>query len=75
MQKPQQVNEMEQHYRHMVTKTIKKINQKDNINNTDKTEWKLIRNVRNKLVENEITITKPDKGRLQLYSQQITHKK
>jgi predicted GTPase len=48
----------------MVVKTIKKINQKDNINNTrSKMEWKLIKNIRNKLVENELTITKADKGK------------
>jgi TusA-related sulfurtransferase len=51
----------QQHYRHMVTETIKKINQQDNINNINaKTEWKL---ARNKLVENELTITKADEGK------------
>jgi hypothetical protein len=48
----------------MVTKTIKKINQKDNTNNTrNKMEWKLIRNIRNKLAENELIITKANKGK------------
>jgi hypothetical protein len=54
----------QQYYRHMVAKTIKKINQKDNMNNTrNKMEWKLIRNIRNKLVENELIITKANKGK------------
>jgi hypothetical protein len=45
----------------MVTKTIEKINQKDNMNTTrSKTEWKLIRNIRNKLAENGLIITKAD---------------
>jgi predicted transcriptional regulator len=45
-------------------KTIKKINQKDNTNNTsNKIEWKLIRNIRNTLAENELIITKADKGK------------
>jgi hypothetical protein len=48
----------------MVAKTIKKINQKDNMNNTkNKLEWKLVRNIRNKLAENELIITKADKGK------------
>jgi hypothetical protein len=51
----------QQHYRHTVTETIKKISQEDNMNNIrGKTERKLIRN---KLVENELTITKVDKGK------------
>jgi hypothetical protein len=54
----------QQYYRHMVTKTIKKINQKDNTNNTSsKTEWKLIRDNRNKLAKNELIITQADKGK------------
>jgi putative IMPACT (imprinted ancient) family translation regulator len=48
----------------MVTETIKKIDQKDNMNNArNKIEWKLIRNIRNKLAENELIITKEDKGK------------
>jgi hypothetical protein len=54
----------QQYYRHMVTKTIKKISQKDNTNNTrNKIEWKLMRNIRNKLAKNELIITKADKGK------------
>jgi hypothetical protein len=52
----------QQYYKHMIVKTIKKINQKDNANNTrNKMEWKVIRNIRNKLAENELIITKADK--------------
>jgi hypothetical protein len=48
----------------MVAKKIEKINQKDNTNNTRrKTEQKLVRNIRNKLAKNELTITKEDKGK------------
>jgi hypothetical protein len=67
---------MEQGYRNMVAKTINSINQKDNINNRrSKIEWKLIRNVRNKLVENELTITKTDKGKtvVILTTEECTH--
>jgi hypothetical protein len=54
----------QQYYRYMVAKTIKMINQKDNTNNTrNKMEWKLIRNIRNKRAENELIITKADKGK------------
>jgi hypothetical protein len=55
----------QQYYKHMVTKTIKKINQKYNMNNIrSKIEWKLIRSTRKKkLVENELIITKADKGK------------
>jgi hypothetical protein len=40
-----------------------------------KTEWKLIRNIRNNLVENELNIKKADKGKILLYSQQKIHTK
>jgi hypothetical protein len=54
----------QQYYRHMEAKTIKKINQKDNMNNTrSKIEWKLIRNMKIKLAENELILTKADKGK------------
>jgi hypothetical protein len=41
---------MEQHYRHVVAKTVKKIIQENSKNNIrNKREWKLIANIRNKL--------------------------
>jgi GTP-binding protein EngB required for normal cell division len=59
------INAMEQqYYTHMVAKTIKKINQKDSMNSIrSKMEWKLIRHIRNKLIEYELVITKADKGK------------
>jgi predicted transcriptional regulator len=48
----------------MVAKTINRINQKDSTNSIrSKIEWKLIRHIRNKLLENELVITKADKGK------------
>jgi hypothetical protein len=47
----------------LVTQTIKKINQKDNTNNTNsKRGWKVATNIKNKLVENEYTKTKADRA-------------
>jgi hypothetical protein len=47
----------------LVTKTIKKINQKDNTNNTSsKIGWKVTTNIKNELVKNEYTITKADRA-------------
>jgi hypothetical protein len=54
----------QQYYRHMIAKTIKRINQKDSMHSIrSKIEWKLIRHIRNKLMENELIITKADKGK------------
>jgi dihydroorotate dehydrogenase len=49
----------QQYYRYRVAKTIKRVNQKDSTNSIrSKIEWKL-----NKLMENELIITKADKGK------------
>ena len=52
------------YYRHAVAKKIKDINRNNNTNNKkNKYEWKQIMNIKNKISENKLTITKADKGK------------
>jgi hypothetical protein len=57
-----------QYFRHAVAKTFIKITQKnkhnsDTHNNRNNKEWKIIRNIKKKLTENNLTMTKADKGK------------
>jgi hypothetical protein len=54
----------QQYYRHAVGKTLIKITQKNEHNSdTHNKEWKAIRNIKKKLTENNLTITRADKGK------------
>jgi hypothetical protein len=50
------------YYRHTVARNIKNISWKDNITDKrNKEEWKLITNIKNKMMMNQLTVTKADK--------------
>jgi hypothetical protein len=53
------------YYRHAVTKKIKDIskNNKENSNIKNKEEWKIIMNIKYKIRENNLIVTKADKGK------------
>jgi hypothetical protein len=52
------------YYRHAVAKRLKNINQKSNvINKKNIVEWKIISVIKRKMIANQLTIAKADKGK------------
>jgi hypothetical protein len=51
------------YYRHAVTKNLKNFSQKNNVINMKNTiEWKTISSIKRKMIVNQLTIAKADKG-------------
>jgi hypothetical protein len=54
----------QQYYRQAVTKNIKKLNQQETAKNKkSRKEWKLIIDIKNKIIANKLIVSKADKGK------------